>query len=187
VGIRAVSVRAVFLDRDGVINRAIVRDGKPYPPTTLNQLEVIADAPSALSRLHAVGFRLIIVTNQPDVARGTQTRAFVESVHAALLAGGLPIDLFCVCYHDDPDHCDCRKPKPGLLLAAARDMDVNLAESFMVGDRWRDVVAGRAAGCRTVFIDHQYRETAPAHYDARAASLAEAAEWILQQNIGRNA
>jgi D-glycero-D-manno-heptose 1,7-bisphosphate phosphatase len=186
MGIGAVTVRAVFLDRDGVINRAIVRNGKPYPPTTLDQLEVIPDAPNALSRLHAAGFRLIVVTNQPDVARGTQTRAFVESVHAALLAIGLPIDSFRVCYHDDPDHCDCRKPKPGLLLAAAREDGIDLKNSYLVGDRWRDIEAGEAAGCRTVFIDQQYSESAPARCDAKVKSLAEAADWILKNLDRRN-
>lgn len=170
---------AVFLDRDGVINRAVVRGGKPHPPARLADLEVMPDAPQALARLKAAGFILVVVTNQPDVARGTQSRAEVEAMHAAL-AARLPLDDFRVCYHDDADACACRKPKPGMLLAAARDLDIDLASSFLVGDRWRDIQAGQGAGCRTVFLDFEYAEPAPAAPDHRTQSLAAAAEWILQ-------
>jgi D-glycero-D-manno-heptose 1,7-bisphosphate phosphatase len=186
MGIDALTVRAVFLDRDGVVNRAVVREGKPYPPAALEELEVLPDAPAALAQLHDAGYHLIIVTNQPDVARGKQTRAFVESIHAALRKEGLPIDSFRVCYHDDPDQCDCRKPKPGMLLAAAREEGVDLQGSFMVGDRWRDMEAGEAAGCRTIFIDRHYKEPAPAQCNAKVKSLAEAAEWILNVSDRRN-
>jgi transaldolase len=171
--------RAVFLDRDGVLNRAIVRDGKPYPPASVSELEVLPGVPDALARLRAAGFRLIVVTNQPDVARGAQTREIVEAMHAELLIRGLPIDSFRVCYHDDGDGCDCRKPKPGLLVSAARDEGVDLATSFMVGDRWRDVEAGRRAGCGTVFIDGGYAEAERSQPDVRVRSLVEAADWIL--------
>ena len=171
--------RAVFLDRDGVINRAIVRDGKPYPPADLSQLEVLPGVAEALGRLRAAGCRLIVVTNQPDVARGTQTREAVEALHAELLARGLPIDDFRVCYHDDTDDCDCRKPKPGLLLRAAREEGLDLSSSFLVGDRWRDVEAGRRAGCTTVFVDYRYAEPERSQPHVRVRSLAEAADWIL--------
>ncbi|MEO7145005.1 MAG: HAD-IIIA family hydrolase, partial [Bryobacteraceae bacterium] len=110
--------KAVFLDRDGVLNRAVLRDGKPYPPASVDELEILPDAAEALGRLKQAGFLLLVVTNQPDVARGAQTRAAVEAMHAAL-ARALPIDGFFVCYHDDADGCDCRKPRPGLLLQAA--------------------------------------------------------------------
>ncbi len=170
---------AVFLDRDGVINRAIVRDGKPYPPASLAELEILPGVPEALARLRAAGYRLIVVTNQPDVARGAQTRAAVEAIHAELLARGLPIDDFRVCYHDDADGCDCRKPKAGLLLAAALEDGLNLAGSFLVGDRWRDVEAGKRAGCTTVLVDYHYSEPEYGQPDMRVRSLGEAADWIL--------
>ncbi len=179
MGIGALTRRAVFLDRDGVINRAVVRDGKPYPPTDLSQLEVLPGVAESLGRLRAAGYRLIVVTNQPDVARGAQTRAAVEAIHAELLARGLPIDNFRVCYHDDADGCDCRKPKAGLLLAAAREEGLELAASFLVGDRWRDVEAGKQAGCTTVFIDYRYAEPERSQPHMRVRSLAEAADWIL--------
>jgi len=122
-----------------------------------------------------------VVTNQPDVARGTQSRAVVDAIHASLLAQ-LPLDAIRTCFHDDPDHCDCRKPKPGLLLEAGEDVD--FPRSFMVGDRWRDMAAGASAGCRTVFLDYGYRERQPVHFDHQARSLAQAAEWICEQRSG---
>ena len=175
--------RAVFLDRDGVINRAIVRDGKPHPPSCPAELEILPGVSDALARLKAAGFRIIVVTNQPDVARGRQTRENVEALHAALLASGLPIDSFRVCYHDDGDGCACRKPAPGLLLAAAQEDNLDLAASIMVGDRWRDVEAGRQAGCATIFLDYQYAERRPSRPDLQVRSLGEGVDWILREKI----
>ena len=181
MGIHTLASRAVFLDRDGVINRAVVRDGRPYPPSSLAELELLPDAHEALARLRSAGFRLIVVTNQPDVARGAQTREAVEAIHAALLAEGLPLDDFRVCYHDDDDRCDCRKPLPGMLLSAAQEHNLDLTASFMIGDRWRDVEAGRRAGCTTVFIDNEYAEAGPSQSDLRVKSLNEAVDWILSR------
>lgn len=173
-------MRAVFLDRDGVLNEAIVRDGRPYSPATVDELKVVPDAAAALGRLKSAGFLLIVVTNQPEVARGTQSRAMVEAINAAV-AAQLPLDGFFTCWHDDRDNCPCRKPKPGLLEEAARKLEIDLRRSFLVGDRWRDIDAGAAAGCRTVLIDHHYEERAPElEPDHRSTTLAEAADWILQ-------
>lgn len=170
--------RAVFLDRDGVINRAIVRDGKPYPPGRIEDLEILPGVREALARLRDAGFRLVVVTNQPDVARGTQRREAIDAMHASLSAA-LPLDEFRVCDHDDVDGCLCRKPKPGLLEDAAREAGVSLADSFMIGDRWRDIEAGQRAGCTTIFIDRAYAERRPDRPDATVSSLPEAADWIL--------
>jgi len=172
--------RAVFLDRDGVVNRALVRRGKPYPPVTAEGVEILPGAAAALRRLKAAGYLLVVVTNQPDVARGAQSRSEVDAIHARL-ASELPIDDFRVCCHDDGDACSCRKPKPGLILDAARDHDVDVGASVMVGDRWRDIEAGRRAGCATVFLDYGYQEPKPEKPDMVAKSLAEAAEWILSR------
>ena len=169
----------MFLDRDGVLNRALVRHGKPYPPANVDELEIVPEAAAALARLAQAGFLLLVVTNQPDVARGRQQRAEVETMHAAIRQA-LPIDEFFVCYHDDADGCDCRKPKPGLLLDAARKYEIDLSQSFLIGDRWRDVDAGAAAGCLALWIDRGYAERGPTHEAAaRVHSLAEAAEWII--------
>jgi D-glycero-D-manno-heptose 1,7-bisphosphate phosphatase len=171
--------RAVFLDRDGVINRSVIRDGKPFPPESLSTLEVYMGVAEALAKLRHAGFLLIVVTNQPDVARGTQTREKVEAMHAELMAK-LPLDEVMTCYHDG-DACNCRKPKPGALEEAKRRYNIDLERSFMfmVGDRWRDIEAGQRVGCTCVFVDHGYSERQPVQPYARVASLAAAAEWIL--------
>lgn len=174
---------AVFLDRDGVLNRALVRDGKPFPPDGIHHLEIVPDAASALNALKSQGFPLYVVTNQPDVARGNLTRAEVEAMHQKL-ASALPVDDIFVCYHDDADHCACRKPSPGMLFEAARKHNIDLSRSFLVGDRWRDIDAGRAAGCKTILIDHGYRERKPAQPpDATVHSLSEAADWIIRSAL----
>ncbi len=172
------SRRAVFLDRDGVINRAVIRDGKPYPPARPEDLSILPGVPEALEDLRRAGFLLLVVTNQPDVARGDQDRAVVDRMHDDLCAR-LPLDDVLCCFHDDADRCSCRKPAPGLLVDAARRRDIDLSESYMVGDRWRDTEAGIAAGCTTIVIDYGYLERQPVRFDAKVASLAEAAAWIL--------
>ena len=171
--------KAVFLDRDGVLNLPIVRDGTPHPPAGLDELEVYPDAAKALRRLKQAGYMLIVVTNQPDIARGRQTRAAVDGINAAL-GEALPIDEFVVCAHDDAANCICRKPKPGMVLAAAARHAVDLKQSFLIGDRWRDIGCGAAAEVRTVFIERGYRERAPKHApDFVAESLGAAVDWIL--------
>ena len=149
---------AVFLDRDGVVNRAAVRDGRPYPPARLEDVQMLSGAISSLQRLAERGYVLIGITNQPDVARGTQSREVVESINAMILSR-LPLREIFVCYHDNKDNCDCRKPKPGLILRAAEKYRLDLSQSWMVGDRWKDVAAGRAAGLKTIFVDYHYAET----------------------------
>jgi len=170
--------RAVFLDRDGVINRAVVQNGKPFPPRSAAEVEVLPDAHDALLRLREAGYVLIVVTNQPDVARGTQTQTAVEEINAQL-ASSLAIDDFMVCYHDDAAGCTCRKPNPGGLLEAAARHEIDLESSYIVGDRWRDVEAGQRAGCKSLFIDYGYSEREPKPPFLRVRSLAEAAEKIV--------
>ena len=171
--------KAVFLDRDGVLNRAIVRKGKPYPPVNLAELEILPGAVEACDVLHGAGFLLIVVTNQPDVARGRQQREVVEAINQALV-DRLTLDDIRVCYHDDADNCQCRKPKPGLLLEAAQDWGINLSASFMVGDHWKDIEAGQSAGCKTIFVDGGYTERKPDQTDHRSDLLIGAVSWILQ-------
>ena len=171
--------RAVFLDRDGVINRPVVRDGKPYPPATVAEFELLSGVDEACVELKAAGFLLVVATNQPDVGRGTQRREDVEAMHAKMCAA-LSLDRVEVCY--DPGQgqpSEFRKPAPGMLLRAARELGIDLAQSWMVGDRWRDIDCGAAAGCRTVFIDYGYDEQLRATPDFRAASLRDAVPLIL--------
>ena len=176
----AAAVKAVFLDRDGVLNKALVRNGKPFSPMTVGEVIVPADVPEALARLRQSGFRLIMVTNQPDIARGLQTREAVYAVNR-YLQELLRLDAAEVCEHDDADNCNCRKPKPGMLLRAAVRDHIALAASFLVGDRWRDIEAGRRAGCRTVLIGDGYGEALKSLADAAVATFGEAADWILAQ------
>lgn len=172
--------RAVFLDRDGVLNRVALRDGLPYPPHTLADLEILPGVAEGLRRLRDAGFLLIGATNQPDVARGVQRRKVVEAMNARLVAE-LGLDEMRTCWHDDSDRCGCRKPKPGLLLEAARERQIALPLSYMLGDRWRDIEAGQAAGCRTVWLRAPYAEREPRRpADFIASRFDEAARWILE-------
>ncbi len=173
--------RAVFLDRDGVLNRAIVLGGRPFPPQDPAAFEILPGVPAACRRLREAGFCLLVVTNQPDVARGTQTRSAVERMHARLLQM-IALDGVYVCYHQDRDGCDCRKPKPGLLRQAAQAWAIDLVSSFMVGDRSKDIEAGRRAGCRTILITGAHREPVAARPDYRAGSLIDALPFLLARS-----
>lgn len=172
------SARAVFLDRDGVLNHTVIRNGVSHPPATVGELTVLPGVEDALRRLRASGLRLIVVTNQPDVARQLQSRESAEAINARLMLE-LPLDDILVCYHDTADRCDCRKPKPGLLLQGAHAHGIDLPRSFMVGDRWSDVVAGQAAGCRTFLVDTPYSGAERCAPDYLVRDLAEAAELIV--------
>ncbi len=170
--------RAVFLDRDGVLIESVVVDGKPYPAPDVESVRLVEGAQELCRRLAAAGYLLVCVTNQPDVARGTARRETVEAINS-FIGEKIGIDRFEVCYHDDADGCDCRKPKPGLLVAAARDLGIDLSRSYMIGDRWKDVEAGKRAGCRTIFVDYSYDETMRSEPDYRVRRVADAAEIIL--------
>jgi D-glycero-D-manno-heptose 1,7-bisphosphate phosphatase len=171
---------AVFLDRDGVLNRTVQRDGVSNPPTSLDDFELLPGVREAVGQLRDAGFVLVVVTNQPDIARGTQDASVVDAMNA-VVQRDLGVDGILVCPHDDADECACRKPKPGMLLEAMQRFDIAADRSFMVGDRWRDVAAGHAAGCRTVQVgslDDGAMSVAPT---VRRADLADAARWILSQ------
>jgi len=174
---------AVFLDRDGVLNASFVREGVSYPPQNARELEILPDVPEAMSLLSGAGFLLIGVTNQPDVARGTQSVAEIERINS-YLKGQLPLQAIYTCYHDNADKCACRKPLPGLLLQAAADYDIVLAESYMVGDRWSDVVAGEAAGCTTFLINQSYSQSERCKPNYSVRDLLEAARIILKLREG---
>jgi D-glycero-D-manno-heptose 1,7-bisphosphate phosphatase len=181
-GLASGMTRAVFLDRDGVIIRAVVRNGRPYPPGSIEELELLPGVREAIEQLGCAGFRLIVVTNQPDVATGSQKQGVVEAIHERVRRD-LPIDDIKVCYHLDQDRCQCRKPKPGMLLEAAAQWSLDLERCFMVGDRWRDVAAGQAAGCKTILIRYDYDERKAERPDAVVSSLLEASDLILSGKI----
>jgi D-glycero-D-manno-heptose 1,7-bisphosphate phosphatase len=179
-------MRAVFLDRDGVINAPVIRDGLPYPPAEVGEFVIYEDVAEGCARLKEAGFLLVVATNQPDVGRGTQSQAAVEAMHAVMSAA-LPIDRIEVCY--DPGGgagpSPRRKPAPGMLLDAAEALSIRLSDSYMIGDRWRDVDCGHAAGCKTIFIDRGYRETLRQRPDFTVGSFAEATDIILAYGAGK--
>jgi D-glycero-D-manno-heptose 1,7-bisphosphate phosphatase len=178
--------RAVFLDRDGVLNRVIVRHGRPYPPASREELEITPHAGHDLAELKKLGFLLVVVTNQPDVGRGLQSREAVQQIHHAL-SKALPVDAILACYHGDEEGCGCRKPSPGMVLQAASEYAIDLANSYLVGDRWRDIDAGHRAGCTTILIDFGYTEQKPAREpEARVRSLREAVAWIQRREAQGN-
>lgn len=167
---------AVFLDRDGVLNPLVESDGGLRSPRVRTEFTLDAGAPEPVRRLRRAGFLVFVVTNQPDVARGRLPRSELAAMNAELRAR-LRVDDLRVCPHDDGDRCACRKPRPGMLRVLARRWGVDLAASYMVGDTWKDVAAGRAAGCRTVLIRRRYNAGVEA--DETVASLADAADRIL--------
>ena len=171
---------AVFLDRDGVLCAARVVDGIPRPPRSANDVVLLPGVRRACADLAAAGFKLIVVTNQPDIARGVVSSETVSAINEALVRRLGVHDVY-VCPHDDADGCSCRKPAPGMLLDAASRLGLDLPRSFLVGDRWRDIEAGIAAGCQTIHVDQGYSERPPVGADVVVASLAEGARWILTE------
>jgi len=174
--------RAVFLDRDGVLNEPVVVAGRPLPPDSVADLVLTPGVEEACAELRRAGFLLILVTNQPDIARGMRDRATVDAINEELRVR-LRLDDVLVCPHDDMDGCACRKPRPGMILEGAARWRVNLGGSVMVGDRWRDVEAGRGAGCRTVLLARDYDERRPAGADHVTDTLAAAVPWITEQRF----
>ena len=177
---------AVFLDRDGVINANLDRDGKPVAPTKFEEFRFLPGVEDAIRRLRAGGYLIIVCTNQPDVGTGRTPRSAVEAMHVAVRAR-LEVDDIKVCFHTDAEGCACRKPKPGMIVDAAREHGIALEKSYMVGDRWRDVVAGHAAGCLTIFVESGYEQDGPNQPDYVVGSLSQAADIILGRNFGREA
>jgi D-glycero-D-manno-heptose 1,7-bisphosphate phosphatase len=166
-----------------VINRAILRNDRPYAPRTVDEVEILPGVGAALTRLRQAGFLNIVVTNQPDVGTGKLAPATLDAMHARMRET-LAIDAFKVCTHTDADACACRKPKPGMILDAAREYGVDLGKSYLVGDRWRDVAAAQAAGCKAVFIDFGYSEKRPDKPYLAVNSLPDAVELILSRSPG---
>jgi len=188
MGEHEVTKAAVFLDRDGVLNRPVIRDGLPFPPATLEEFEVYAEAAKRCAQLKQAGFVLVVVTNQPDVGRGTQSREMVETMHKKLREAVPSLDAIEVCYHAGSSHgetCDCRKPKPGMLLRAAATYALDLRRSFFIGDRWRDVNCAHAAGCRPVFIDHGYSERLRQQPEFTATTFREAVDLVLRNQLSQ--
>jgi D-glycero-D-manno-heptose 1,7-bisphosphate phosphatase len=183
MGEHQVKRRAVFLDRDGVLNHPLVRNGRPYPPSCVADFKLYDDVAEGCGRLKAAEFLLVVVTNQPDVGRGTQTRAAVEAMHRELMAALPMLDRIEVCYHagcERGEPCACRKPETGMLLSAAAALRIDLRRSYLIGDRWRDIDCARAAGCGAILIDRGYHEQLREKPDAIVADFTAAVDLIVQ-------
>jgi D-glycero-D-manno-heptose 1,7-bisphosphate phosphatase len=170
--------QAVFLDRDGVLVEAIVRDGRPYAPTSLDAFHLVPDAGTEVARLRDAGLRCLLFTNQPEVARGLLPADVLAEMHARLRAQ-VPLDAIYVCPHDPTDGCACYKPRPGMLHEAASEWSLDLTRSFVIGDRWRDIEAGHAVGCYTILLARPYSACSTAH--AEVESLAAAVDLVLDR------
>lgn len=169
--------RAVFLDRDGVLNKVKLINGRPHPPSEVREVEILEGVKEAIALLKTENFILVVITNQPDVARGQTTQLRVDKINS-FIGNSLGIENFYTCSHDDHDDCDCRKPAPGLIFRAASELDLDISKSYFVGDRWRDIAASQAAGCRAFFIDYSYTEQQPQMPFTRVSSLFEAVQFI---------
>jgi D-glycero-D-manno-heptose 1,7-bisphosphate phosphatase len=186
MGEHEINRRAVFLDRDGVLNRPVVRDGLSFPPARVEDFELYPEVVQACEQLKQAGFLLIVVTNQPDVGRGSQRKEIVDAMHARLRTVVPTLDAIEVCFHGGTAHgdpCECRKPNPGMVLRAAAAYGIDLRRSFLIGDRWRDVDCAHAAGCRAVFIDHGYRETLKEKPEFTVSSFGEAVATVLKAAV----
>ena len=175
--------RAVFLDRDGVLNRVVVRNGTPYPPSSLNDFELYDDVADGCARLKAANFLLVVITNQPDVGRGAQAREAVEAMHSKLQSALPSLDRIQVCYHGGDRYgqpCDCRKPQPGLIVRTAAELNIDLKRSYVIGDRWRDIDCARAAGCGAIFIQRNYGERLRQPPDFIATDFNDAVNAVLR-------
>jgi len=183
MGKHEVARRAVFLDRDGVINRVAVRNGTPHPPSHVEEFELYDDVPDGCARLKAANFLLVVITNQPDVGRGTQSRETVEAMNLKMKLALPLLDRIEVCYHAGGRYgqpCDCRKPRPGLILRAAAELNIDPKTSYVIGDRWRDVDCARAAGCHAIFIQREYKESLREAPDFTVANFNEAVSAVLR-------
>jgi D-glycero-D-manno-heptose 1,7-bisphosphate phosphatase len=178
--------RAVFLDRDGVLNRSRLVDGVPTPPCSIGEVEILAGVIEGIKILKEHLLVPVVVTNQPDTARGLSTQSQVHSINH-YIGSVTDIEYFYTCFHDDADNCDCRKPSIGLLKRAAKDLDLDIQNSFMVGDRWRDISAGQAAGCKSFFIDYSYPEKQPEMPFTKVSSLLEAVGIVIGESCGDHA
>ena len=183
MGKHEVARRAVFLDRDGVLNRPVVRNGRPHPPSSVEDFELYDDAEDGCARLKAAEFLLVVITNQPDVGRGSQSREAVEAMHVKMQSALPLLDRIEVCYHAGERYgepCYCRKPRPGMILRAAAELKIDLRASYVVGDRWRDINCARAAGCRAIFIERGYEESLCEAPDFTVANFGDAVNTLLR-------
>ena len=166
--------KAIFLDRDGVLNAVIFRGGnniKPIAPWKIEEFKLVSGIKKPLAKLSQMGFHLFVVTNQPDIGKGVVKFSTVKKMNDIVL-NELPIDEIMVCSHIDSDNCNCRKPKPGMIISLAKKRGINLCHSFLIGDNWKDIESGKAAGCRTILLDKFYNKSVKADYRVKNLTMS---------------
>jgi D-glycero-D-manno-heptose 1,7-bisphosphate phosphatase len=170
--------KAVFLDRDGVLNRTVLVEGVPKPPTTIGSIEILAGVSEAIALLKSHDFLPVVITNQPDIARGSAKLIDIDLINRRI-GMEIGVDHFYVCPHDDNTNCHCRKPKTGLIKMAVEELCIDLKDSYLVGDRWRDIEAGQSLGLPSFFIDYSYKELSPKQPFIRVFSLLDAVNIMI--------
>ena len=170
--------KAIFLDRDGVLNKPIIKNRKPYPPSKIEELEILPGVYEGIQLLRHSGFKLIVITNQPDVSRGSTTKEIVDEINNSIIKQ-LKVDEIMSCFHDDNENCECRKPKPGMILEAVKKWDIDLSVSYLIGDRWRDIQTAKNIGLTSILIKYDYDEK-KINADFECNNLEEAANYILK-------
>lgn len=165
-------VKAVFLDRDGIINVTQVINKKPVAIRAFEQFVFVEGIQKAIDKFIKIGYTIFVVTNQPDISRGKIKIEEVEKINRHILHE-LPIKKIYMCTHDYYDNCECKKPKAGMLFSAKKEYDVELKSSWIIGDRWSDIEAGKNAGCKTIFVDYGYDEKLKSNPDIIVKNVKE--------------
>lgn len=169
--------RAVFIERDAILNEVRTGPKHQVPPLTLEEFKINQQAKDPLLKLKGAGFVLVATTNQPGLSRGYQSRRELDRMHE-VLRRSFPLDDLMVCPHDETDHCPCRKPRPGLLIEAAFKWHLNLDHSFVISDKWQDAEAARTAGCTSVLLKSPW--VGQVHHDFVLPDLKSIADKILR-------
>ena len=177
--------KAIFLDRDGVLSKTSLVNGKSFAPRNLRDFKLYSDSTQSVKKLKSIGFMVFVVTNQPDVGKKLISRSTLEQMHNKLKKK-THVDGIYVCVHRQDENCYCRKPNPGMILDAAKKHHIDWKKSFVVGDRASDIEAGQKANCRTIFLKKKYYENAPTKQEATFLNLREATNYILKQEKLRN-
>lgn len=172
-------INAVFLDRDGVVLRGKIHNGKLY---AINNIEKVFFYPKVKQSIDLLkkSFKVFIITNQPDIGNNKVTYEEVKKVNQ-LIINKLKIDKIYMCPHSKNIRCKCRKPNPYFILKAAKDYNIDLKKSYMVGDRGSDILSGYKAGCKSIFINRKYKESKPLLQIKTVYSLNEATRFILNR------
>lgn len=162
--------RAFFLDRDGVINKSLLKKGKPLAPREFKQFKIIKNVDKSLIFLKKQGFKNIIITNQPDIKKGLIKNSTSKRINKEIKKK-LQIDDIFICKHTDEDNCNCRKPKTGLIKKAKKKWNIDLKKSYLIGDRWRDIFLANKLKINCFYIDKNYKERKPKKYNYKVKNL----------------